>query len=130
MSRAGFPSGTPMEFVRFLAVGLGNTVFGYAVFALLVLAGVAPMPALVLTYVAGIVFNFFTTRRFVFRAAGGLARFARFVAAYAVVYAANVGLYRLAEAAGAGPLAAQAVCLPIVAVFSFLLFKLAVFRGP
>jgi putative flippase GtrA len=84
VSRAGFPSGTPMEFVRFLAVGLGNTVFGYAVFALLVLAGVAPMPALVLTYVAGIVFNFFTTRRFVFRAAGGLGRVARVVAAGAV----------------------------------------------
>lgn len=118
---------TGEQFLRFLAVGLLNTLFGYGVFAALVLAGVPPMPALVLTYVVGIAFNFFTTRRFVFRDSSR-SSLPRFVAAYGVIYLFNVALFRLVEAAGAGPLLAQALCLPVVAVFSFFLFKLHVFR--
>jgi putative flippase GtrA len=117
---------TAAQFARFLGVGLLNTLFGYAVFAGLILAGVGPMPALVLTYAVGIVFNFFTTGRLVFRGSPG--SFLRFVAAYAAIYAVNVGLFKVVEAAGAAPLAAQALCLPVVAVFSFLVFKLHVFR--
>ena len=118
---------TTRQFVRFLAVGLLNTAFGYAIFAVFILAGVAPMPALVLTYVFGITFNFFTTGRLVFRGRHAGA-FLRFVAAYGVIYVVNVGLFKLAEAAGASPLVAQALCLPVVAVFSFVIFKLHVFR--
>ncbi|HET9651933.1 MAG TPA: GtrA family protein, partial [Usitatibacter sp.] len=66
------------QFVRFLIVGGVNTLFGYAVFAGLVLAGMPPMPALVLTYVVGVLFNFFTTRRFVFAASGRGAALLRF----------------------------------------------------
>jgi hypothetical protein len=47
-----------------------------------------------------------------------------------VIYFFNLGLYKLFEMAGAVPLVAQALCLPVVAVFSFLLFKFQVFRDP
>ena len=117
---------TAAQFGRFLAVGLLNTLFGYVVFAVLILAGVPPMPALVLTYVVGVTFNYFTTGRLVFRGRQGA--FLRFVAAYVVIYLVNLALYRLAEELGAAPLLAQALCLPPVAVFSFLLFRLHVFR--
>lgn len=116
-----------MQFLRFLVVGAVNTVFGYSVFAALVLFGMDPMPALVLTYVIGALFNFFTTRRFVFQHPGGDA-FLRFVAAYVVIYLFNAGLFKLVVAAGAAPLMAQALCLPMVAIFSFFLFKLHVFK--
>jgi putative flippase GtrA len=116
-----------MQFLRFLAVGVLNTAFGYGVFAALVLLGMAPMPALVLTYIVGVMFNFTTTRRFVF-AQSPHASFARFAAAYVVIYFFNAGLYELVSMAGAGPLATQALCVPVVAVFSFLLFKFQVFR--
>jgi putative flippase GtrA len=119
---------TAIQFARFLFVGAVNTLFGYAVFAGLVLAGMAPMPALVITYVVGVIFNFFTTRRFVFAAPAAAGAFWRFVAAYLVIYAFNVALYQLVAATGASALVTQAVCLPVVAVFSFLLFKLHVFR--
>jgi len=121
--------GTARQFAKFLAVGLLNTLFGYTVFAGLVLAGLAPMPALVITYVVGILFNYFTTGRFVFGHAGAGALL-RFIAAYGVIYLFNVALYRAVEAMGAGPLLAQALCLPVVAVFSFVLFKFRVFRDP
>lgn len=117
---------TAAQFLRFLVVGALNTAFGYAVFAGLVLAGMHPMPALVLTYVVGIAFNFFTTRRYVFDNAGREA-FLRFVAAYVVIYLFNVALFQGISWLGASPLVAQALCVPVVAVFSFALFRTRVF---
>jgi putative flippase GtrA len=118
---------TRVQFAKFLVVGALNTLFGYSVFAGLVLAGLAPVPALVLTYVVGVMFNFMTTQRFVF-SRSPRASFLRFVGAYVVIYFFNLAIFKLVEAAGAGPLLAQALCLPVVAVFSFLLFKFQVFR--
>lgn len=118
---------TSTQFIRFLFVGALNTLFGYSVFAGLVLAGMPPVPALVVAYVVGVLFNFFTTRRLVF-SHSARASLLRFVAAYVVIYFFNLGLFKLAESAGAAPLLAQALCLPVVAVFSFLLFKFQVFR--
>jgi putative flippase GtrA len=120
---------TLSQFARFLAVGVLNTAFGYAVFAALVLAGMPPMPALALTYVVGVVFNFATTGRYVF---GGAPReaFLRFVAAYVVIYVFNVGLYQVFAWMGAQPLLAQALCVPVTAVFSFAVFRMGVFVGP
>ncbi|HSW83091.1 MAG TPA: GtrA family protein [Usitatibacter sp.] len=118
-----------VQFLKFLLVGALNTLFGYSVFAALVLAGVPPVPALVLTYVVGVLFNFMTTRRYVFSASAG-GSLLRFIAAYVVIYFFNLGLYKAFEAVGAVPLVAQALCLPVVAVFSFLVFKFQVFRDP
>jgi len=117
---------TSIQFVKFLLVGALNTLFGYSVFAGLVYAGIAPMPALLLTYVVGVLFNFVTTGRLVFTRSR--ASLLRFILAYVVIYIFNAALFKAVEAAGAGPLLAQAVCLPVVAVFSFLLFKFQVFR--
>ena len=117
------------QFLRFLAVGALNTVFGYSVFAGLVLVGVASMPALVAAYVVGVPFNYFTTGRLVFAGAPRSASaFLRFTGAYVVVYAFNALMLRAVDAAVGSPLLAQALCIPAVAVFSFLLFKLHVFR--
>ena len=120
-------SGMPAQFARFLVVGALNTAFGYGVFAALVMLGVGPGSALVATYFVGVPFNYMTTGRFVFKPGGGAA-FLRFVVAYVAVYLFNLALFRMLELAGAGPLLAQALCLPVVAVFSFFLFKLHVFR--
>jgi putative flippase GtrA len=120
---------TVAQFARFLVVGVLNAAFGYAVFAGLVLAGMHPMPALVIAYVVGIAFNFFTTGRYVFGAARREA-FLRFVAAYVVIYLFNLALFNLFAWMGASPLVAQAICMPIVAVFSFALFRLRVFVEP
>jgi putative flippase GtrA len=115
-----------VQFAKFLAVGLLNTAFGYTVFAALIYAGLPPTPALVATYGVGVPFNFVTTRRLVF--ARSHASLARFIAAYVVIYFFNLALFDALRAAGATPLAAQALSLPVVAVFSFLLFKFKVFR--
>lgn len=118
-----------LQFFRFLAVGAFNALFGYSVFAILTLIGNAPMLALILTYVIGVVFNYFTTRRFVFNQSKRTSLL-RFVIAYIVIYIFNISLYRLIEIVGASPLVTQALCLPVIAIFSFLLFKFQVFRNP
>lgn len=117
-----------LQIFRFLGVGALNTLFGYSVFAILIFIQMKPTLALIFTYGVGVVFNFFTTRWFVFGNSKH-ASLLRFTIAYIVIYFFNLGLYKIAELAGASPLVAQAFCLPIVAVFSFLLFKFQVFRG-
>ena len=74
---------------RFLAVGVLNTAFGYALFALLAWLGLPYPLAIGAATVAGVAFNFLTTGSLVFgdRRARLLPRFA---AVYAAVYAANV----------------------------------------
>jgi hypothetical protein len=49
-------------------------------------------------------------------------------AAYVVIYFFNAALLKALEFAGTHPLAGQALCVPVVAVFSFFLFKLHVFK--
>lgn len=118
---------TAMQFARFLAVGVLNTAFGYGVFALLIFAGMRPIPSLVITYAVGVMFNFITTGRFVF---DHLYRSAllRFIAAYVVVFLANAGLFEILSASGVTPLVAQAICLPLMTMVSFFLFKFHVFN--
>lgn len=118
-----------LQILKFLVVGAINTLFGYSIFTASILIGVTPTLALILSYVVGVVFNFFTTRRFVFNCSKPGSLF-RFIIAYMIIYFFNLGLYRLFELTGTSPLFTQAFCLPIIAIFSFLLFKFQVFRGP
>lgn len=115
------------QFVRFLIIGALNTAFGYGVFAALILLHVPPMPALVATYVIGACFNFWTTGRLVFAHTAARA-FLPFLLAYVVIYGFNAALFQLVASGGFPALVTQAICLPLVAVFSFILFKFHVFR--
>ena len=118
---------TAIQFAKFLGVGVINTAFGYGVFALLIFAGVRAIPSLVITYVVGVMFNFITTGGFVFDHFHRSALL-RFIAAYVVVFLVNAGLYEILAGSGATPLVAQAICLPIMAVLSFFIFKFHVFN--
>ncbi len=108
------------RFLRFLAVGAVNTGFGYAVFALLVLGGVAPELALPVAFGIGVLWNFFTHARLVFRTRG-LARLPQYVAVYLALYGVNALALRAALAAGASPLIAQFFLAGAIAVLSFVL---------
>lgn len=108
----------PARLVRFLAVGGLNTLFGYAVFVLALHLGASLAAALVVSTVAGILFNFQTARRLVFRSdRPGL--LPRFVAAYALVFLANYASLLLLKRMGLSDWAAQAVVLPPMALLGF-----------
>ena len=114
------------RFMRFIAVGVLNTLFGYGVFSAAILVGANPFVALVIAYAVGVVFNFFTTGRLVFRERR--ASIVKFVFAYVLIYLFNAALYWLLATTGANPLLVQALCIPVVTVFSYTLFNTFVFK--
>ena len=115
------------QVVRFLAVGVLNTAFGYVIFAAGILAGLLSGIALAIAMVIGVIFNFFTLGRLVFDSRDG-ARLPRFVGVYAVTYVVNLLLLRLWEGVGVGPLLAQLACLPVTVSLTFVLMRFLVFR--
>jgi putative flippase GtrA len=115
------------QFVRFIAVGVLNTAFSYAVFAALVWAGAPASVALLLSTIMGIAFNFFTTGRLVFNNRD-MRRLWRFLAAYGLVYLINLLLLNFVRSLGLPAVPAQGLCLLAMVPVSFVLQKLFVFR--
>jgi putative flippase GtrA len=119
------PSRIDRRFFGFLLAGCVNTLFGYAVYGGLVLAGVMPHMALGLGAIAGILFNFFSTG-LVF-ASHDRRRLPRFLAVYGVFFLANVWLLDFLMHAGIGPLIAQAGAVLLFTPLTFLAMRRFVF---
>jgi putative flippase GtrA len=112
---------------RFIVLGAVNTVLGYAVYAVLIVLGMVPQLALVVSFAFGIVRNYFTTARLVF-GQRGFQRLPAYLLGYVTIYVVNAGLLHLVLICGLAPLVAQAVLLPFVAVFAYVLLSY-VFTG-
>ncbi len=115
------------KFGRFVVVGLLNTAFGYSVYALLLWLGMSAQPALVIAFSIGVLWNYMTTARLVFRVSDNR-RLPAYIVSYLVIYLANALALEAALAWGADPFLAQAVLTPFFAVISFILLSW-VFRG-
>jgi putative flippase GtrA len=118
-----------VRFVRFLLVAGLNTVFGYSLFAGMVLAGIPYPIAAAIGTVLGILFNFQTTGRLVF----GSREFSlifRFFAVYGITYVVGVQLLRWADHRGISVLLTAAVLAVPMGLFSYTLQRILVFRRP
>ena len=113
--------------IRFVLVGVLNTLFGYSAFAVLLLLGIHYTVAVAVATAVGVLFNFVTTGRMVFDSRDP-GRLLLFVPVYLVVYLLNVGGLRLAVRAGVDLYVANALLLPGLAVLSFFLNKQLVFK--
>lgn len=116
-----------MLLIRFVLAGITNTAFGYFVFAALILVGGRPFWALLGSMIAGVMWNFWTSSRFVFRDIGG-GRAMRFIGVYAVVLSANWLSLRIMQSLGVVELLAQAVLAVPLAVISYLGQRFFVFN--
>jgi putative flippase GtrA len=114
--------GDHARFLRFLAVGLLNTGFGYALYALLVWVGLSPQPALALSFAAGVMWNYMTHARLVFDQAG-FRRLLPYVGAYLAIYLVNAAALQIALRAGLAPLLAQALLVLPMAALAFMLIS-------
>lgn len=114
------------QFIRFVLVGGLNTIFGYSIFALLVLTGLHYTLAVGVATVAGVLFNFKTTGMLVFRSADNR-RIVRFVGVYLVVYALNIAVIRVATLFDIEVLLAGALAIVPVALLSYTMNRVFVF---
>jgi len=115
------------RFLRFLAVGVINTIFGYGVYFALLRASVPPTLALAAATTMGVLFNFVTTGRFVFTSADG-SRIIRFAAVYGVVFLVNATMLQAGVALGIDAALMQALLLAPCVFLSYLLNRTLVFN--
>lgn len=116
------------RFFRFLVVGGLNTLFGYSVFALLIYFGLHYSLAVLLSTVAGVLFNFKTTGSIVFDHRDNRLIF-KFVLGYCVVYLLNVLMLKALSLVGLSMYVGGALLLLPMAVVSYLINSRLVFRG-
>lgn len=119
-------SGELGRIVRFAAVGILNTLFGYLVFYFLLVAGMQPVPALALATVLGVAFNFVSTSTLVFRRPE-LRRVWLFICIYAITFTVNAIALAGAVEWGVAPATAQAVLVVPMAALAYLLNSRLVF---
>ena len=112
--------------LRFVIAGVVNTLFGLAVFALLVRFGMAVWAALLTTWLSGLAFNFLSHGKYVFRQLE-LRRLPAFALSYITLIITNLAGIGFLERFLPGPIWAQTVlCFPMAAM-SYLLLSRWVF---
>lgn len=115
--------------IKFLSVGVLNTVFGYTVYAALLFVKVPYLIALFVATIIGVIFNYFSFGRMVFYGHGGWLVFGKFVIAYALIYGANAALLRvLTKDFLLNPYLGQVICIPLSVLLSWLLMNRWVYK--
>jgi putative flippase GtrA len=119
------------RFLKFLLVGGINTLFGYGVYVVLLKAGLHYALASFFSTTAGVLFNFKTTGRLVFRSRDNTL-LARFIGVYVLIYGVNVGCLKVCRLLDMDMFLAGAILVLPLALLSFVLNKKYVFirSGP
>ena len=115
------------HFIRFILVGILNTIVGYGLFALFIYLGLHYSLAVLLSTILGVLFNYKSIGSLVFSSKAK--RLHRFVAVYLFIYCLNVsGLWMILNYTGIENIyLSGAVLLAPMAVVSFVLNKKFVF---
>jgi putative flippase GtrA len=115
------------QILKFIAVGVVNTIFGYALYAFFIFLGLHYMLAVLLATIAGVLFNFKTIGHYVFDSKDSKLLL-KFIMVYTVVYGMNIGLIRLFTLWNIDFYTAGFLAVVPCAVISFILNKRFVFR--
>jgi putative flippase GtrA len=117
---------------RFGLVGIANTLVSLAVIAVMLHLGAGDYVANAVSYAIGFCLSFVLNRAFTFRVRGRVAAHEvhRFLAVFAISYAANLGVLTMMRAAGfAETLIAQGSAMIAYSAVFFLLSHRFVFRA-
>jgi putative flippase GtrA len=118
-----------LKIIKFLSAGVLNTIFGYFVYAVLLVINTPYLVALFVATVAGVVFNYFSFGKIVFNGLGSWFVFLKFIAAYALIYVINAALLGiLIEYYLVNPYIGQVLCIPIGVLLSWLLMNYWVYK--
>lgn len=116
------------KFVKFLFVGVINTLFGYTIFTLLIFLKLDYRFALLIATIFGVLFNFKTIGILVFETRSNRL-IIRFFAVYLSIYLLNIGSLQITNFLGINVLLAQAILLLPLAIVSYFLNKRFVFNS-
>ncbi len=115
--------------LRYLVTGGSAAVVDTGVFALLLRAGLAIVPAACLSFLAASVWNYWLSSRHVFGAGRSITGYFKFLAAALVGAAINIGLTTwLATHTPLPPIAAKVVGIGVAFIFNFTINVFVVFR--
>lgn len=116
------------KFIKFIFVGMLNTLFGYLIFALFLFTGIHYSISVVLATVIGILFNFKTTGIIVFKSHDNGLLF-KFILNYCITMLISIVLLYLAERLNLNLYIASFAVTVCMAVLSFCILKYYVFKG-
>jgi putative flippase GtrA len=102
-----------------------NTLLGLGVYAIFVRLGLHPYLAHILSYIIGMVFNYLTYSRHVFREAGPAKL--RFFLAYLGGYPVSIGSLAVARQFIASPYLAGLAAIFLVSIINYVVLKYLVF---
>ncbi|MFZ4729610.1 MAG: GtrA family protein [Pseudanabaena sp.] len=128
MNKSLFIKTKNSKFVKFLFVGVINTLFGYTIFTLLIFFRLDYRFALLIATICGVLFNFKTIGTLVFETKSNRL-IVRFFAVYLLTYLLNIGSLQITNSLGINVLVAQATLLLPLAIISYFLNKRFVFNG-
>lgn len=117
------------QFITFLIIGVVNTFFGYSIFSLFIYLGLHYIAAAFLATCCGILFNFNTTGKIVFKNANHELIY-RFVGVYAMLYIINVMLLWLLHFFTRNMYLAGLIATGLLVLISYNANKHFVFRKP
>jgi len=118
---------TKQQVFIFILVGIINTLFGYSCYALFLFLGMTYPLALLCSTILGVLFNFKTTGKFVFKNSDNLLFF-KFVSVYIALYFFNMSLISLFRLFSPNLYLAGFIAIFPSAVLGFLLNKTLVFK--
>jgi len=114
------------QFLRFIFVGVINSIFGYGCFALFLYAGLHYTLAVLVATIIGVLFNFKSTGVLVFGSHDNRLIW-RFVGTYVLIYSINVTGIKAFSYFGVIPYISGAILIIPMAILAFLLNKRFVF---
>lgn len=116
-------------FVRYVVVGVLNTLVGYLLYVLFLFIGFEYRLANLFALIVGVAFSFKTQGKLVFRNSDNRLIF-RYLACWTLIYFSNIYVIGRIIAFGFSEYAAGALATPINVLLSFAIQKYLIFRKP
>jgi len=118
-----------LRFIRFIIVGVVNTAASYGFYVAQLYVGIPYIIAGTISFVTGIFFNYFVTRRFVFDMPTQKHTFMYYIAYNVFLYFFSIAmLWLFVDICKLNPYMAGLMSLPINAIVSFVILRGFVFR--
>jgi len=118
-----------LRFIRFVIVGAVNTATGYGFYVAYLCLGIPYIIAGTMSFITGIFFNYFVSKRFVFGKPSHKNTFIYYFVLYGMLYFYSIPmLWFFVDICKLTAYMAGLVSLPINAIIAFILLRFFVFR--